>query len=209
MYDGGAMEGTPVAINLGAPGVSSPGWGTFFTPVFESIQELLGGEAGIYDLVSEAFEATNPGLVYGDTGMKGFFVVTSNKEESNIEYYGKPPSEILVDFETARADNGGAITASFTCGSHLVSTAGQPGSLEEVEGCSAKFDSERPAVWAIPLEAASEKPSTVIDNCSAETCSIDASLLEESVPESQGSGGSILSMFSAGVSSVIFAIWLM
>ena len=185
MYEGGAFEGTPVAINLGAPGVASPGWGPFFTPMFASISDLLGGEEGIYELVNSAFEDVNTGLVYGDVGKKGFFVVTSDKQESNIEYYGKPPSEILVDFETARAANGGAITASYSCGAHLVSTAGEPGSLVEVDGCEAKFDSERPAVWGVPLVPGSEKPLAMIDDCSTETCTIEAAALDENTGEGE------------------------
>lgn len=197
MYEGGAMEGNPVAINLGAPGVSAPGWGPFFAPIFGSIAELLGGEEGIYELVNGAFEDANTGLVYGDVGKKGFFVVTANKEESNIEYYGKPPSEILVDFETARADNGGAITASYSCGAHLVSTAGEPGSLVEVEGCEAKFDSERPAVWSIPLVAAEEPAAHVIDACVVETCTVEASMLKEEVGGNEGGGDSAVPLLSA------------
>jgi len=34
LYEGGQMDGKPAAVNLGCPGVSSPGWGPFLSGAF-------------------------------------------------------------------------------------------------------------------------------------------------------------------------------
>lgn len=188
MYESGAFNNAdPVAINLGAPGVASPGWGPVVKPLFDSISDLIGGEDVVYDMLNSAIEEGNPGMVYGDIGKKGFFVVTADKQEANIEYYGMRPEAILMDYESARAESG-SITALYECGAHLVSTAGEPGSLVEVDGCSALFDSERPAVWDIPMPA-SDSPDFTISTCKIETCTLDVSDLGMTSGQPPGDSG--------------------
>ena len=86
LYEGGEIDGTPVAINLGTSGVSSPGWEGFMQPIFAPIADLIGGPAVVNELVNAGFEAVNPGLVYGATGRRGFYVVTATKEKADIGY---------------------------------------------------------------------------------------------------------------------------
>ncbi|KAG7365757.1 alkaline phosphatase [Nitzschia inconspicua] len=201
MYEGGAFDGNDtVAINLGAPGVTNPGWGSFFQPLFASINEIVGGDAGVYEMVNAAFEDANPGLVYGDVGKKGFFVVTLQKEEANIEYFGMSPTEILVDCETARAANGDSITAAYTCGARLISTAGEPGSLvENNDGCITMFESERPALWDVPVPL-----STSIDGVSTiEGCGADACIFQDTSadtpPNNENEVSAGISVFVVGM----------
>lgn len=86
------------------------------------------------------------------------------------------PENILTNYEDARAASGG-ITADFFCGSSLVTTAGQPGSLVESDACSAiTFDSSRPALWDIPVPTGSNTvTSPPLVGCGKDGCQTDLS----------------------------------
>jgi hypothetical protein len=77
---------------------------------------------------------------------------------------------MLLDFEDAR-DASGMITSDFYCGSSLVTTAGQKGSLVEQESCGAvEFDSERPFFWDIPVPIAPIVGTSRLTGCNFNAC---------------------------------------
>jgi len=145
------MTGTPVAVNLGAPGVTSPGWGPYLYPAISPIEGLLGGPDGVYDFISDGFEDVNPGLVYGSTKDKGFFAVKATKETHTTEYFHVDALNTVSDYATARSSSGG-ITSDFYCGASLITYAGEQGSLEKQADCGViTFSAERPAEWSISV----------------------------------------------------------
>jgi hypothetical protein len=77
---------------------------------------------------------------------------------------------MLLDFDAAR-DVSGMITSDFYCGSSLVTTAGQKGSLVEQESCGAiAFDTERPFFWDIPVPVAPIVGSSRLTGCNFNAC---------------------------------------
>jgi len=153
LYEGGNMTGTPVAVNLGAPGVTSPGWGPYLYPAISPIEGLLGGPDGVYDFISDGFEDVNPGLVYGSTKDKGFFAVKATKETHTTEYFHVDAVNTVSDYATARSSSEG-ITSDFYCGASLITYAGEQGSLEKQADCGViTFSAERPAEWSISVPA--------------------------------------------------------
>jgi PhoD-like phosphatase len=150
LNEGGNMTGTPVAVNLGCPGVSSPGFGQAAYALLQPLERILGGPEEVYSLFDALFKQKNPSLVYADTRFKGFYAVKATKTTHTAEYIRIDPETILSNFTVARAARNG-ITAKFTCGASLVTTAGQRGSLVKQPACGAiAFDSIRPAEWSIP-----------------------------------------------------------
>jgi PhoD-like phosphatase len=79
LFEGGGSSGEPVAVNLGGPGVTSPGFGPLFAPIFSPIEDAIGGPDGFYRLASDAYLMTNPGLQYADVEYKGFVAAAANK----------------------------------------------------------------------------------------------------------------------------------
>lgn len=79
LFEGGNSSGNPVAVNLGCPGVTSPGFGPLFSPVFASIQDAVGGEGGFYKVAADTYTMTNPGLKYVDVQHKGFVAAVATK----------------------------------------------------------------------------------------------------------------------------------
>ena len=84
VYEKGTVaEGTPVAANLGCPGVSSPGWGGFLGDVISPLSAALGGALDVHKLVSDTFVGRNSGLKYNDIKRKGFVAVKATKVRLN------------------------------------------------------------------------------------------------------------------------------
>ena len=168
LYEDAELDGTPVAINLGAPGVTSPGWGPFLEPVYGSVKDMIGGEKGVQQMIQKGFYASNAGLKYGEMFHKGFFAVKATKTTHTTEYFLFEPEVILSDYMAARNSSSG-LTADYYCGASLVTTAGEKGSLEPQEKCGAiSFDkTSRPVVWEIPVPAGfSDDVPEELDNSS-------------------------------------------
>ena len=87
LYQGGAMSGTPVATNVVAPGVTSPGWGPAVAPFFfeNPLDETLGA-GWYYDAIEENFVGINEGLKYGNIQNKGFFATKATKVRATKRY---------------------------------------------------------------------------------------------------------------------------
>jgi hypothetical protein len=175
MYEGGANEGTPCAVNLVCPGVTSPGFGGIFYN--QDLADILGSEDAAYRLVEKADEDANPGLQYWDMQHKGFFVVKATKETHVAEYFGFKPSVTLTNFTAARAASDG-LTAEYVCRVSLTTTAGEPGSLVRNDECSAiEIDTERPAVWGLPYPLGIADGDAVhLTDCGYDQCEFDGKL---------------------------------
>jgi hypothetical protein len=172
LYDKGEMSGKPVAINLGCPGVTSPGWGPFVGGTFlgKPIEAMLGGAGGVYKFLSDMWELQNEGLVYGNVEKKGFFAVKATKTTHTTEYFLTGAKTTLQNFTTARSLSGG-ITGEFVCDSSLVTTAGSAGSLNEQAACSAiTFMKSRPSVWDLPVPIVPLVSSVALTNCGMDGC---------------------------------------
>jgi hypothetical protein len=151
LFEGGNKTGTPVAVNLGCPGVTSPGFGAAAAPFFLPIKALLGGVNGAYRVINDLFYRENPGLVYANTQDKGFFAVKANATVHVAEYFHVTASTLLQNYDDAISTSD-KLTASFYCGSSLVTTAGVKGSLVKDSKCSAiEFDTTRPTTWSAPF----------------------------------------------------------
>lgn len=177
LYEGGALEGEPVAVNLGAPGVTSPGWGGVFPGFFAGAGDTVTPTTARV-LAEQASVDINPGLQYAEISNKGFFAAKITKSSHTTEYFHVTPENILSDYDTARAASGG-ITSDFFCGTSLVTMEGAPGSLEP-EACGAiSFADERPAVWSLPVPEAPISGEAVASDCGYLGCSISLSATVE------------------------------
>ena len=78
-----ADDGSPTAVNLGAPGVTSPGWGPYLYGFFAPLAESFGDDF-IFKLIADTFVGTNNGLVFADVQKKGFVAVKVTKVSNNI-----------------------------------------------------------------------------------------------------------------------------
>ena len=62
------------------------------------------------------------------------------------------------------------MTAAYTCGVSLVTTAGEPGSLVPQDECEIKFDTERPAVWDLPVPITGAPGGDSLYDCGYNAC---------------------------------------
>jgi PhoD-like phosphatase len=171
LYDKGAMQGKAVAVNLGGPGVTSPGWGPFVGGVLNPISNLLGGDEGVFKFLNDMWELQNNGLVYGDVQKKGFFAVKATKDSHVAEYFLVTQNTTLSNFAEARAWNNGKITAAFSCDASLLTRAAIPGELTPQASCSAiKFDSKRPSVWSLPVPIRPLIKGKKLIDCGMDSC---------------------------------------
>eukprot|EP00977_Amphora_coffeiformis_P009290 scaffold2103_cov185-Amphora_coffeaeformis.AAC.35 len=174
LFENGATDGTPCAVNLVCPGVTSPGWGPALFPPFSGLSDLVGGDDEIYSLLEQAEEDANPGLKYYNLQYKGFFAVKATKETHVAEYFVIDPETILTDYPEARTASGD-IVANFKCDTQLTTTAGMPGSLDRVDQCSAiEFEATRPAVWDLPFPVVEPGENIVeLSDCGYDECQFD------------------------------------
>jgi hypothetical protein len=157
---------------------------------------------GVYGLINDNVEAVNPGLVYANVQHKGFIAIKATKETHIAEYILVEAEITLSNYTTAREVSKG-ITAPFFCGSSLVTTNGIQGSLEEQEECGAvEFESERPAVWDIPVPVAEPPMGDALANCDFNACEfkVAASLTE---PASEPTPAP-----AAGAEQPMWKLWL-
>jgi len=66
------------------------------------------------------------------------------------------------------------MTAAYTCGVSLVTTAGEPGSLVPQDECEIEFDTERPAVWDLPVPITGAPEGESLSDCGYNACEFDA-----------------------------------
>jgi hypothetical protein len=170
-------------VNLGGPGVTSPGWGSFALSILSGLEPILGGRDAAFSLFHQGWRQSNPSLVYAETQNKGFFAVKATKTTHTAEYFLIKPNTTLSTFSAARAASG-KITADFTCGSSLVTTAGAKGSLVPQAACSAiQYDTARPAVWNIPFPLDSADVGVVkLSRCNMDACLFNADLAATKSP---------------------------
>ena len=101
------------------------------------------------------------------------FVKTSH----TAEYYLFSPEDILSDYDVVRT-NSTSITSNFECGASLETTAGSPGSLVKQDGCIIEFESERPAVWDLPIPTTEDSKApgrSLLSDCDFNSCEFDTS----------------------------------
>jgi hypothetical protein len=212
LYEGGEIDGIPSAVNLVAPGVTSPGWGPAVYPAFQPLEDAVGGQDALYDVLELADETANPGLHYFNMQYKGFYAVRATKETHVAEFFGFTPDTILSSYEDARAASGG-LTADFVCDSQVTTTAGERGSMVRTEECSAiQFATERPAVWSLPfpLDATEERSATLsvegletLTGCGYIQCEFDT---QATVADTSGGAGT--TMARAIFAFSLFTLWI-
>ncbi len=83
LYEKGTLEeGNPVAVNLGCPGVTSPGWNDLLGDILTPLSAALSGALDVYKLASDTFVGRNDGLKYNEILRKGFVAVKATKVRS-------------------------------------------------------------------------------------------------------------------------------
>jgi hypothetical protein len=126
-------ESHPLSI-LSRPASPAPGGGPAVYPAFQPLEDAVGGQDALYDVLELADETANPGLHYFNMQYKGFYAVRATKETHVAEFFGFTPDTILSSYEDARAASGG-LTADFVCDSQVTTTAGERGSMVRTEEC--------------------------------------------------------------------------
>lgn len=152
LYEGGNQTGVkPVAINLGGPAVSSPGFGRTVISLLDLLAPILGDNETLREVIEIAWEALNPGLVNAQLEHAGFVAVKVTPEEHVAEYYHISVPTLSLDYPAARI-KGNRLTAEFFCSGKFTTNASVPGSLNMTEPCDAiEFITDRPSEWAIPV----------------------------------------------------------
>lgn len=79
LFEGGAITGNPVAVNLNCPAVTSAGFGLVLGPLFEPVAAFLGGIENAFQIVENSQTASNEGLLYAEILRKGFVAVKATK----------------------------------------------------------------------------------------------------------------------------------
>ena len=104
--------------------------------------------------------------------MKLTLLVFFSQTNQFTEFIHINQANMLLDFDKAR-EVSGKITSDFYCGSSLLTTAGQKGSLVEQESCGAiEFDSERPFFWDIPVPMTPIVGTQRITGCNFNACDV-------------------------------------
>jgi hypothetical protein len=177
LYEDGAVDGEPCAVNLVCPAVTSPGWGPSMYGIFNPLEEAVGGKDALYDTIEQLDEMANPGLKYFNMQFKGFYAVKATKESHVTEYFGIRPDILTSNYVAARALNNDGITAAHICDSHLTTTAGMPGSLDRDDSAcgTIKFASARPALWELPVPESDDLEGVAtLSDCGMLECKFDA-----------------------------------
>ena len=219
LRDDGANEGEPVAINLGTPSVTSPGFSAALFPFFASIYDDIGGDDGFYSMMEKAWLRQNAAnLRLSQFRYSGFVAVKATRETHTAEYFSVSNVDRLSDYATARAAAGeGAITASPLCSGSVTTSADAPGSLVYAEECSViAFSSERPAVYSLPTPSLDDMPAgDALVDCGMIGCTFAVSEQGEGTPAPAAlptTSASACTTASVWVHCVIFSlslIWFM
>lgn len=170
IYEDYNQTGTPIAVNLVCPGVTSNGLGPAYFAALEPLNASLGEDV-IYNSIDAAAEATNPGLIFTNQRNKGFFAVSVTPTEHTAEYFLLETPTLMTSFEDARTESG-KLTADFFCASSLTTTAGEKGSLVENSECSAiTFVNQRSSVLSlsVPVQPLGDSASD-LKNCGYMGC---------------------------------------
>lgn len=143
--------------------------------MLEPLENMLGGRDAAFDLLEQGFvdciDTESNKLVYGNIAHRGFYAVKATDEVHITEYLLFDPETILKDFETARVDNGDALTAEFICDASLATYASAPGSLSPLPECNAiTFLSSRPAVFGLPVPPEFISRSAELERCGYKGC---------------------------------------
>ena len=93
LYDGGKMDGEPAAVNIGCPGVTSPGVGSTAAPFIPPDFDFLGGVEGILKILADAYVGGNTGLKYAEIYKRGFVVLKATKVGQFLFLYGERERE--------------------------------------------------------------------------------------------------------------------
>jgi len=166
LVEGGLIDGEPVGINLGCPGVTSPGFLVALGPLFAGLSML--DQDTIVNMVNGAYERANPNLHYANVGYKGFVAVKVTKDSNTAEFITIDPDVMLQDFDEARGDG---ITAPFDCKASMVTPVDSPGTLDRSDECTIAFDSTRPAVYDITVPAGVSDANAALADCGYKGCS--------------------------------------
>lgn len=177
LYEEYELEGTPVAVNLVCPGVTSNGLGPAYAQAFGPIQSIVGDDV-LYASIDAAGEATNPGLVFTNQRNKGFYAVSVTPDSHTAEYFLLETPMLMTNYSAAR-DLSEGLTADMFCASSLTTGAGEKGSLVENSDCSAiTFVEERNAVFDLPVPITAGLDDASFEDCGYKGCTVDPFVLE-------------------------------
>eukprot|EP00581_Thalassiosira_minuscula_P002081 CAMPEP_0183738948 /NCGR_PEP_ID=MMETSP0737-20130205/55850_1 /TAXON_ID=385413 /ORGANISM="Thalassiosira miniscula, Strain CCMP1093" /LENGTH=676 /DNA_ID=CAMNT_0025973607 /DNA_START=209 /DNA_END=2236 /DNA_ORIENTATION=- len=166
IYEDGNVTGVPVAVNVGSPGVTAPGFGrsamTFLGKLVDEDDVELGedglkaplggGKVGTdlsFDMVERAFEGANPGLAHAEVRHEGFVAGKITPTEHIAQYIHVGEGVALSNYSSARDANDGGLTAGYLCSGKFTTPADAPGVIEKDVVCDAiDFEmNDRPLEW--------------------------------------------------------------
>eukprot|EP00980_Cylindrotheca_fusiformis_P008741 scaffold1869_cov122-Cylindrotheca_fusiformis.AAC.3 len=209
LFQGGGLDGNPVAVNLNCPAVTSAGYGAVVEPLFESVAGFLGGIQNAIKIVEDSVTGNNEGLLYTELYRKGFVAVKATKETHVAEFILLERDVLRSDYDAVTASSGN-ITASFSCDASFVTLAEEPGSLSRQEGCEITFDSVRPQVWSLPIPVTDngelKDRNGVLSGCDSTGCEFDASMLPRAPARSSVNA---ISTISAATLQLFFLMMIM
>lgn len=173
IYEDGNATGTPVAVNLICPGVTSQGLGGAYVSAFSAIAGVVG-MSDLEKAINDASIAQLDGLKFANYFNKGFYAVSVTPKKHTAEYILFTPETIQMNYTAATAKSG-KITADSFCAASLETTAGMKGSLEPRGECGAiTFSSKRSALFdlPVPLDAGYVGNVATLANCGMKGCSV-------------------------------------
>jgi hypothetical protein len=134
--------------------------------------------------------------MYYNHQYKGFFAVKITKDSHVAENFAVSRATTLTPYPSneSTAESRTSMTAPYFCDVQLTTTAGQRGSLERSDACSAiAFDESRPAVWDIPFPLSNSSMSSILvqlSDCGYNQCQLEAPAPAASPPTAdEPSGG--------------------
>jgi hypothetical protein len=135
--------------------------------------EDIGGVDAYRYLLNASFADTMSGLKYFDLQYRGFFAAEVTHEKHVTEYFHFTDETSQQNYLEARAASG-KIVADYICGTSMVSTASERGSLVPQDSCGAiTFDSSRPAVWDLPVPIVDDMDGLPLADCGIFGCRVE------------------------------------
>lgn len=194
VYDNNTFqEGVPVTVNLISSALTSASIGAAYDTIFSPIAPFIDVDA-LHAAMGEGNVNQVPGMRYSNIFKKGFFAVKVTPEKHVAEYFLFTEETMQTDYESAREESGG-ITASVDCVASLETRAGEKGSLDRSDECSAiEFDSARPSFWNLPVPIRDYPNYKPLINCDFRGCVYDEPTEGELCPASD-----ICNTFISGV----------